>query len=65
MAADDADYVTVAPAVDPRRACAVLMRYQPATDDYQMVKCSVRLTPTMAERVARAWAASLRLEFRP
>lgn len=65
MAADDVDFVTVTPATAPRRACAALMKYQAANDEYVMAKCSVSMPVVAAERVARAWAAALRLEFRP
>lgn len=65
MAADDRDYVTIAHTLQPQRFCAVLMRYQPASDEYIAVKYSDALKRQIAERVAQAWAATLHLEYRP
>lgn len=61
----DVDYVTVAPASKPFKFCALIMHYQSFTDDYVATRCSEPLSESAARHLAEAWAAALRLDYRP
>lgn len=60
----DSDYVTVAPAVEPKKYCVLLMKYHGRDDEYLAVRSSQALPEAAAQALARSWAAALSLEVR-
>ena len=60
---DNPDYVTLMPAIHDHR-CVVVMRWNHGENEYQIYKCSDRMTKNAAEHLAQSWAAALGAEIR-
>ena len=63
MADDNPDYVTLLPTVRPAEKLLVRMRYQSASDDYQIADCRI-VARHGAEAEALRWSNKLQLPLR-
>lgn len=61
---DDADYVTLMPAVAYQKFCVAVMKYSRHDDGYSIFRCSQDLPHYAAQALAKSWAATMRLEIR-
>lgn len=61
---DEADYVTVNPAVPHDRWCVVLMKWDHTLQEYVVFRCSDPLKKPAAEALALSWGAASHLEIR-
>ena len=62
---DNPDYCTIQRTVKPWRYLAVVMRWDVTTDSYVIQQAMGPMTKPEAERMARGWAKTGGVEYRP